>query len=53
MRDLSQLLTYTAHDKQDYTVPAASLDYCVKLDGRHVKLSWLSLNTLNDITEHF
>ena len=52
MRDLSEVLHYTAENKR-HTIPADALDYCIKLDGKHVKVSWLALCNVKELTDHF
>ena len=52
MKNLSEVLDYTPKDKQ-YVVSGDSLDYCVRLENNRVKLSWLALSNLSDLTEYF
>ena len=50
MRNWTELFDYRVKEK---TVKPDSIDYCVKVDDKHVKLSWLALRDIRDISEHF
>lgn len=52
MRDWNNVFDYSVKPSEKI-VKGECLDYCVKLDNERVKLSWLALHDIRDLTDFF
>ena len=50
MRNWNDVFDYTVKEK---TVKPDSIDYCVRVNDKHVRLSWLLLIDIRDISNYF